>query len=271
MKVVILGSTGMLGNMLKDYFIHEADDSIDDVLLSVRSENRLKHVDEFVYDPLRFGVDELPEADVFINAIGIIKPAMTKNIMDSIFINSIFPRMLSVECKSRKAKLIHITTDCVFSGKDGNYNENSPHDALDDYGKSKSLGEPTDCMVIRTSIIGPETNNFYSLVEWVKQQKGKEINGFTNHMWNGITTLQYAKICNQILNNDLYEEGLFHVHSPTEVSKFELVSMISDHYNIGAKITPTEAPIVIDRTLSTVKSMCEKLNIPEIKQQINEL
>ena len=180
MKVVILGSTGMLGDMLKDYFIHETDDSVDDVLLSVRSENRLKHVDEFVYDPLRFGVNELPEADVFINAIGIIKPAMSKNIMDSIFINSIFPRMLAVECKSRNAKLIHITTDCVFSGKNGHYDENSPHDALDDYGKSKSLGEPENCMVIRTSIIGPETNNFYSLLEWVRQQGGKKINGFTN-------------------------------------------------------------------------------------------
>ena len=271
MKVVILGSTGMLGDMLKDYFIHETDDSIDDVLLSVRSENMLKHVDEFVYDPLRFGVEELPEADVFINAIGIIKPAMSKNIMDSIFINSIFPRMLAVECKSRNAKLIHITTDCVFSGKNGHYDENSPHDALDDYGKSKSLGEPENCMVIRTSIIGPETNNFYSLLEWVRQQGGKKINGFTNHMWNGITTLQYAKVCEKILTDNLYEEGLFHVHSPTEVSKFDLVSMINERYKIGAIITPTEAPTVIDRTLATIKPLCKKLNIPEIKQQINEL
>jgi len=271
MKVVILGSTGMLGNMLKDYFIHDADDRIDSVFMSVRNENRLRHIDEFVYDPLRFGVDKLPEADVFINAIGIIKPAMSRNIADSIFINSIFPRKLSAECKLRKVKLIHITTDCVFSGKDGNYNENSLHDALDDYGKSKSLGEPTDCMVIRTSIIGPETNNFYSLVEWVRQQGGKEINGFTNHLWNGITTLQYAKICDKIISDDLYEEGLFHVHSPHPVTKLELVSMINDHYKVGATIKATEAPVVIDRTLSTVKPLCVKLNIPEISKQIDEL
>ena len=266
-KVTILGSTGMLGNEVLLHFL-KVDDC--DVNSSVRN-GKFKIGCNFFFDPLVNSVDELPDSDFYINAIGIIKPHMLKNLKNSIYINSIFPRELADECEKRGSKLIHITTDCVFSGKDGNYNEESLHDALDDYGKSKSLGEPENCMVLRTSIIGPEIHSNVSLISWVQAQGGKKINGFTNHLWNGITTLQYAKVCEKIINKNLYSKGLYHIRSPNIVNKFELVSMIDDKYKVGADIKPTEALIEVDRTLSTKKDLCMKLSIPEIKNQIIQL
>jgi len=266
-KIIILGSTGMLGNMLLNYLSstnkYEVSGSVRDTDFETDS--------DFLFDPLFNHMSDLPKADFFINAIGIIKPHFANNISDSIYLNALFPRDLADECSKKNSKLIHITTDCVFSGKDGNYDEESDYDALDDYGKSKSLGEPENCMVLRTSIIGPEVHKNASLIAWVQAQSGKNINGFTNHLWNGITTLQYAKICDQIISNNWYDEDLYHIYSPSIVDKFELVSMINDKYEVGANITPVEAPVAVDRTMSTKKDLCKKLNIPELKDQIDQL
>lgn len=268
-KIIILGSTGMLGNVILKHF---SDICIYDIMSSIRNEKvRKKSVNIFLFDPIINSVDELPFADFYINAIGIIKPHMLRDLKSAVYINSIFPRELADECEKRGAKLIHITTDCVFSGKDGNYNEESLHDALDDYGKSKSLGEPKNCMVLRTSIIGPEIHSNVSLISWVQAQGNKKINGFINHLWNGITTLQYAKVCEKIINGDLYSDGLYHIHSPNTVNKFELVSIIDYKYKVGATIVPTEALVAVDRTMSTKKDLCAKLDIPEIKTQIMQL
>lgn len=266
-KVIILGSTGMLGNEVLMHFL-TADGC--DVGSSVRND-KFKTDSNFFFDPTVNSVEDLPCADFYINAIGVIKPHMLKDLKTSIYLNSIFPRELADECEKRGSKLIHITTDCVFSGKDGNYDENSQHDALDDYGKSKSLGEPENCMVLRTSIIGPEIHGNVSLIAWVLAQGGNEINGFTNHLWNGITTLQYAKVCEQIINEGLYSNGIYHIYSPNTVNKFELVSIIDYKYKVGAIIKPTDAAVAVDRTMSTKKDLCEKLNISEIMTQIMQL
>jgi dTDP-4-dehydrorhamnose reductase len=267
MNIIILGSTGLLGNMLFNYFSGMPNYKVSSSIRNLK----FKTDTNFLFDPLVNTISELPDADYFINAIGIIKPHMFPNLANSIYINSIFPRELADECERRGSKLFHITSDCCLSGKDGNYDEDSPHDALDEYGKSKSLGEPDNCMVLRTSIIGPEIHKNASLVSWVLSQKGKEIKGFTNHLWNGITTLQYAKICDQIILNDWYDTDIFHLFSPNIVNKFELVSMINAKYKVGATITPITVPERIDRTLNSKKNLCSKLNIPEILDQILEL
>jgi hypothetical protein len=97
--------------------------------------------------------------------------------------------------------------NCVFNGAEGGYVESSPHTAMDIYGRSKSLGESESATIIRTSIIGEELSNKLSLVEWVKSQAGKSVNGYLNHFWNGITCLQFAKICDYMLKNDLFWKG----------------------------------------------------------------
>lgn len=266
-KIVVFGASGMLGSMVYSYLSDIASERNYMVVGTARDEH-FKPEGGVIFDPTNPRTwSNVPMAAYYINCIGVIKPYSTKNIKDTIVINALYPHMLVDMFKN----VIHITTDCVFSGKDGNYDENSPHDALDEYGKTKSLGEPKNCMVLRTSIIGPEFHANVSLLEWVRQQSGKEINGFTNHEWNGITTLQYAKICDQIITNGWYKEDLYHIISPNKVTKYELVSMINDHYNVGAVVHPVEAPIKVDRTMSTIKDLCVKLNIPEIKDQIDQL
>ena len=165
---------------------------------------------------------------------------------------------------------LYITTDCVFSGRGGNYHEDSLHDCLDDYGKSKSLGEPENCMVIRTSIIGEEIHKNASLIAWVKSMKGKEANGFKNHLWNGVTTNHYAEICQKIIDDSLYEVGLFHVHSNT-VDKYQLLKLINDRFGLNIKVNGVVTDVSVDRTLASKKPLVNKLNVKSIERQILEL
>jgi dTDP-4-dehydrorhamnose reductase len=118
-----------------------------------------------------------------------------------------------------ECNVIHITTDCVFSGRGGRYDENSLHDCLDDYGKSKSLGENQNLTIIRTSIIGEEKTNKKSLLEWVKSQKNNLIFGYTNHFWNGVTCLEMSKFIFTLIKEQNYWKGVQHVYSPDIVSK----------------------------------------------------
>jgi dTDP-4-dehydrorhamnose reductase len=269
MKIAVLGSTGMLGNAVGSYFLQHYGE--DNVFLSYRDAQVAYGKRRFAFDPLVQPLEAIPKCDVLINCIGVTKPFMKSSAVNAIKINSLLPWQLADYCQANGMRMFHITTDCVFSGKDGNYTEKSPHDALDDYGKSKSLGEPDNCMVIRTSIIGEEIHKNAFLIAWVKNQAGKEANGFTNHLWNGVTTKQYAKILDAILGNDWYQNGLFHVFSSTSVNKYELVKLISDRFQLGVRVKPIEADPPCDRTLSTVKDLCGKLNVPSVERQIEEL
>jgi dTDP-4-dehydrorhamnose reductase len=266
-KIVILGSTGMLGNTVAKYFLKSKDLK---VFTSFRKNKFKWDNNSFYFDAIMSKFSDIPDCDYIINCIGIIKPHMTSSMENSIFINSLFPHQLAKYCNSKNIKLIHITTDCVFSGNSGTYDENSKHDCLDEYGKSKSLGETDNCMTIRTSIIGEEIHSKVSLVEWVKSMKSKTVNGFTNHIWNGMTTLQYAKICELIIKKELFENGIFHVYS-NKVDKRTLVSKISEAYELNITVNPYTAPKAIDRSLTTVEKLNSQLNVPNIEEQIRDM
>jgi len=266
MKVIVLGGTGMLGHVVFEYLFSKYKD---DVIFSSRG----SALDSsFHFDALLSDYNSIPDCDYIINCIGIVKPLISKSVENAIIINSLFPILLAKYCKQKNIRLIHITTDCVFSGQKGKYVEDSFHDALDIYGKTKSLGEScqNESMVIRTSIIGEEIKSCLNLIEWVKSQKGKQVNGYTNHLWNGVTTLQYAKICDQIIEKDLYKEGLYHVFSDI-VSKYDLVSMINEYFGLNITVKPFEAGVSCDRTMLTNKKLNSILNIPIIKKQIWEM
>ncbi len=267
-KIVILGSTGMLGHKVFEHF-----SNLDgyEVFGSYRTKSVAPTENSFFFDAESPDWSAIPECDYILNCIGVIKPFMKNNTIGAIKINSLFPRELSEWCEKNITRLIHITTDCVFSGNDGSYTEESLHDCLDDYGKSKSLGEPTNCMTIRTSIIGEEKHKNASLIAWVKSQKGETVRGFTNHLWNGITTLEYAKVCQQVIDKEIFEIGLHHVFSPKPVNKLNLVRFISDRFSLDLNVQPFETPNVCDRTLSSSKSLIGKLTISTIQKQIEEL
>lgn len=267
-KVAILGSTGMLGNAVSKYFLSKKEYK---VYTSYRSDPLPEGENNFYFDALEANFDNIPDVDYVINCIGIIKPFMKNNNKNAILVNSLFPRRLSEFTKSKNIKMIHITTDCVFSGAKGRYTEGDLHDCLDEYGKTKSLGEPeNNCMVIRTSIIGEEIKNNASLIEWAKSQKGKSVNGFTNHFWNGVTTTEYAKVCDQIIQKELYQEDLFHVHS-NDVNKYQLLEMLSDTFSLGLDISPYQTTDVCDRTLRTEKDLMSKLFVSSLSEQIKNL
>jgi len=295
-NVLILGSSGMLGNAVDKYFRENTKHKI---FSTVRNINMLKdrtyslldvdistilYLENYIL-PQSSGLKLIPDSllalndfidlenikiDYIINCIGVIKPFMKNNVEKAILLNSYFPRLLSKVCKKEGIKLIHITTDCVYSGFKGDYIETDVHDCTDDYGKTKSLGEPDDCMVIRTSIIGEEIHKFASLISWAKSQEGKEVNGFTNHIWNGITTKQYAKCCKQIIDQDLWKPELFHIFT-NDVTKFEMLQQFNKKWNLNLDIKPRKADIAINRALRTNKDLNRKLDIAIFEHMIRDL
>lgn len=265
MKIFVLGSTGMLGRYVSIYLSKKykvINMSRQDVDVADINECDLK---------LALQLNGFHEGDVIINCVGAIKPIVDLlGDLNALKINSIFPRVLANVVNSLGGKLIHPTTDCVYTGLRGDYTEQDKHDITDVYGRTKSLGEPNNCTVIRTSIIGEEVNQGRSLVEWIKSQNNKTVFGFTNHIWNGVTCLQFAKICDNIITNDSFWVGTKHVFS-NKVTKYELLQLVIKHYHLNIEVVEKEAGEKCDRTLSTVDSFCSSLDLPSLDDQIKEM
>jgi len=209
------------------------------------------------------------EVDHVINAIGVTIPFVLREPAVTFFVNGALPHILAQHFQE---KLIHITTDCVYNGKDGfPYDENSPKSPVDVYGLSKSLGEPANCLTIRTSIIGRELDGFTGLLEWFLQQRGKTITGFAEHYWNGITTQQFGKLCDQIMESpDAYpRRGVYHVFS-TAVSKYDMLLAFQRKYGISCTIK-TEKENKLNRTMTTVKELNRLLEVPSFAEMLDAL
>jgi len=290
-KVLILGATGMLGNAVYDVLKDKYNlvlttrkiknfDLLEKMHGGVKKHQLIEFDAFFVYqdflnkkgypgDYLSSFLKKVGNIDYVINAIGITIPYSLENQVMTFFVNSAFPHILA---RIFGERLIHITTDCVFNGKEGfPYNENSPKTPMDIYGLSKSLGEPNNCLTIRTSIIGRELKGYTGLLEWFLKQKGKTITGFANHFWNGITTKQFGKICEQIIENrsKFPKNGLFHVFS-TVVSKYDMLLKFEKKYHIGCKIIP-DYEKKLNRTLSTIYDFNAKLKIPSFDEMLEDL
>jgi dTDP-4-dehydrorhamnose reductase len=225
--------------------------------------------------------------DSIINCIGIIKPYINdtdaEQTATALDINGAFPNRLEAWASMRGARVIQIATDCVFSGSKGNYLESDEHNALDVYGKSKSLGEARgpSMMHLRVSIIGPEVERSSSLLEWVRNQPtNAEISGYTDHFWNGITSMHFARIARGIIEHDLFEAGVFHVLPQDSVTKSELVSLIAKYLGRSdIKVSPTMTGAKINRTLDTIHPAKNRAfwlsagysSPPSIEQMVSEL
>jgi dTDP-4-dehydrorhamnose reductase len=271
MKIFVLGHKGMLGRYVYSYLklmkYNVIGISRDEMDAAELAQTHLRAM---------FFMKEADKGDVVINCIGTIKPMVDKHgTLNAIKVNAVFPHLLSNICEKEGYHMLHISTDCVFSGNEESYDENSPHNCTDVYGKTKSLGEPSNCTVVRTSIIGEEIGTSRSLIEWIKSMKGKTANGYLNHIWNGLTCLQMAKVFEDIIANNKYWNGARHIHSPNILKKSELVQMVSDIYELNINVNPIDAPAKCNRSLVSIYDSPTapgkiSFEIPDIESQIEE-
>jgi len=261
-SIAVIGSTGMLGYAVSEYYKR--------VGMTVLEISRKEF--DIAAEPIEKLENIIENVQIVINCAGVIKPRINAmSIEDVLKINSLFPRNLAKLCNRLDKKCFHITTDCVFTGRKGHYSEDDYFDAEDIYGLSKAGGDSADCMVLRTSIIGEEKGQCRSLLEWARSQAGKEVNGFTNHLWNGVTTLYLAQIINKILKKDLYKKGLFHIHSLEPVNKYKLLNIFNDVYKLNLKINAHEGPSFCDRSMSSIYDLAKKVCDKSIKEQVEEM
>ena len=237
-----------------------------------------RHEIDLSADNVHFLLNDLLSPDhnyTLINCAGVIKQRNFK-LHELIRVNSLLPHILEdLQIRRNNLNVIHITTDCVYSGIKGKYDEYDLHDCIDEYGKSKSLGEPKLTTNIRTSIIGEEDTSKYSLLEWVKSNRDGKINGFLNHYWNGVTCLELAKQIENIISDKAYWQGTKHffTHTPysrdEQPSKYLLLKAIDDIYELNLTIDAISTPTAVDRTLSSIykNTFTDKC----IKQQLIDL
>jgi len=191
------------------------------------------------------------QPEVVVNCVGIVKQdAAAKDPVAGITVNSLFPHRLAQACSAAKARLIHISTDCVFSGQRGNYSEDNISDAEDLYGRTKALGEVDygNNLTIRTSMIGRELQGSHGLVEWFLGQQGKTVRGFKRAIFSGFTTNALAKIIGDIIADQQQLRGRWHVAAEA-IDKFDLLTQVRDAYELDIEIEPDET-FVCDRSLN---------------------
>ena len=273
-NVLVLGISGMLGSMVFDYLSKNPDFNVSG---TVRNPKYIKD-QVFQFDAYKSSQLEQKQfidlkIDYIVNCIGITKPFSKDNdpagVVRAIKINSDFPWELAKYAKKYHIKILQIGTDCVYSGKKGNYKEDDAHDPLDVYGKSKSLGEVFDgtTLIIRTSIIGPEFKKEETfLLEWfLNQPEGGTIGGFEHHIWNGITTLQFAQLCEKIILTNSFDKliAVSYVHHfipNSTVNKFELMNIFNDIFDKKLKINRVNKPEEkVDRSLISKYNELENL------------
>lgn len=213
------------------------------------------------------------QPSVVVNCIGVVKQdAAALDPLTSISINALFPHRLALICRAANARLIHLSTDCVFSGQKGNYVEEDPSDAEDIYGKTKYLGEVAGngCLTLRTSMIGRELSGCHGLLEWFLSQQGKTIRGFRRAIFSGFTTLALSETIVSIIADHPQLDGIWHL-AAEPISKFELLTLIKEKGGLQVQIEPDDS-FSCDRSLNSVRfRKATSFVVPSWSDMISEL
>lgn len=260
MRILILGGDGMLGHQLLSHLQlrHEVRCTVRQDLAAYAGFDRFNTENTYGGVDVR-SLERLIEVladfrpQVVINCVGIVKHRPTaRESIPSLEINALLPHRLAVLCKGIGARLVHLSTDCVFSGRKGNYLESDPSDAEDLYGRTKYLGEVRDdnCLTLRTSIIGRELSRKKSLLEWFLAQKGT-VKGFKNAIYNGFTTPEMSRIIETMLLEHPHASGVYQVSSEP-ISKYELLLLFREKLNHDIEILPDET-FCCDRSLDSTR------------------
>ncbi|UEM17957.1 SDR family oxidoreductase [Bradyrhizobium barranii subsp. barranii] len=257
--VLVLGATGMLGNAMFRGFAESAgyrafgstrSKGLQALFPEALRSNLISDIDVENVDALsRILTDVRP--DVVINCVGLIKQlSEAKDPLAALPINALLPHRLARLCRLAGARLVHISTDCVFDGVRGNYSEEDRPNADDLYGRSKLLGEVDyeNAVTLRTSIIGHELNSAHGLIGWFLSQSSS-VKGFTKAIFSGLPTAELMGLVRDFVLPDRSLRGLYHV-SAAPISKYELLRIVADNYGRAIDIVPDET-LVIDRSLDS--------------------
>jgi dTDP-4-dehydrorhamnose reductase len=266
-RLLILGAGGMLGHKLfgrisqskafEVYGTVRSSNSLSAFLSPALNEKIISGVDAWNFDSIIRVISSV-KPDVLINCIGIIKqlPA-ARDYLSSISINALLPHRIAEVCQAANTRMIHISTDCVFDGKQGNYCESDIPNPLDLYGRSKLLGEVDypHCLTLRTSIIGHELSGKNGLLEWFLSQK-ESIEGYSYHIYSGFPTVELADIISRYIIPRTDIRGIYQISSEP-VSKYELLRLIASRYKKKIKIIPN-TQVYCDRSLnsSRMQKLC---------------
>jgi dTDP-4-dehydrorhamnose reductase len=280
MRVLILGGTGMLGHIV--YKVLKSDL---DVFVSIRG--NFSVVKKFVFfdkDKTICGLDveDFPvlekivqkvKPDVILNCVGIVKQLKeAKNTGKSITVNSVLPHKLAELSEAYHFRFIHISTDCVFSGRKGGYDETDKPDPSDLYGWTKLLGEVSNgnVLTLRTSLIGRELNTEHGLVEWFLSQQGNSVKGYTKAIFSGFTTDTLSSILKDIILKHQGLKGLYHVSSKP-ISKYDLLMLIKYKAGLNIEVIPDDQ-FQCNRSLDSSKFRSETgYNPPSWDTMIDKL
>jgi dTDP-4-dehydrorhamnose reductase len=257
MKLLIIGGDGMLGHQLFNSLRSRHEIAVTLRLASqAYSQFPFFNADNAHFDvdarnlPLLRNIIEAGRPDAVINAVGIVKQrSESAEVIRSIQINSLFPHQLAEIARTFGARTIHFSTDCVFSGRTGNYSESDIADATDLYARTKLLGEiiDTGCLTLRTSIIGLELQRKLGLLEWFLAQRGT-IRGFCKAIYSGFTTIEMARVVDRVLSFPSMQ-GTYHVSS-APISKYTLLTKFRDELGLDLNILP-DREFVCDRSLNS--------------------
>ncbi|MFO0107998.1 MAG: dTDP-4-dehydrorhamnose reductase family protein [Burkholderiales bacterium] len=261
MKILVLGVTGMLGNAVLRLF---AQDRVHQVFGSIRSTGALRLLPRELHSNVICGVDvenidsltrlfAVVQPDVVINCVGLVKQLTeADDPLAAIPINALLPHRLARLCEVAGARLLHMSTDCIFSGAKGMYTEADASDAKDLYGRSKYLGEVDypHAITLRTSIIGHELDGARSLIGWFLAQEGS-VKGYKRAIFSGLPTVEIARLIRDyvIPHPELY--GVYHV-SAEPINKFDLLTLVAQTYGKTIDIS-VDDQLVIDRSLDSTR------------------
>jgi len=269
-KVLVLGATGLIGHQVYYYLKSKGYDvtgmantrKLDDKTVQVDA--RGEHA--FIQNIMDVG------PDIIVNCMGVLISEAKHNPEHAIFLNAYMPHRLKRLANDMEAKLVHISTDCVFSGKKGEYTESDVKDADDIYGRAKALGEITiePHLTLRTSVVGPELKDGEELFHWFMKQEGS-IQGYTQSLWSGVTTLELAKAVEWAISSDI--RGLYHVTNGVPIHKYDLLMLFKKYTGhkvdikaVGGRVTDKsfvdtrkEIPYTIPSYEVMVENMVEQM------------
>ncbi|MEK8131264.1 SDR family oxidoreductase [Paenibacillus filicis] len=281
MKVLVIGGHGMVGHMLLRYLAastaHELYYTVRPVLAEPEDDRRIElpgarlYVDVTDWQRVSHAV-QLVRPDVIVNAAGILNDCARQREVEAYEVNGMLPHRLARLTESLGSRLIHISTDCVFNGERGKYEERHVPNGESVYARTKALGEVSAFphLTARTSIIGPEIRKEgVGLLQWFLRQKG-EIKGFTRVHWNGVTTLELAKFIRHALGRAEAMTGIVHLTAPEIVSKHDLLLLFRRIFEKSDVTVHQDDAIVLDRTLLSTRKDLD-YETPDYETMLNEL